>query len=93
MGEPLWRSLEQRAREKAIATALNCHIDVPDAAELGAAFGAARLGMMAAIGKVESIATPPTIKETIAPDPDLIAAFDDGMARYRAAQRAIGEIA
>ena len=72
---------------------MNCHIDVPDAAELGAAFGAARLGMMAATGEVESIATPPTIKETIAPDPDLIAAFDDGMTRYRAAQRAIGEIA
>lgn len=78
---------------KAIATALNCQIDVPNAAELGAAFGAARLGMMAATGEVESIATPPTIKETIAPDPDLIAAFDDGMARYQAAQKAIGEIA
>jgi xylulokinase len=44
---------------------------------------------MAATGAGAEIATPPAIQRTIDPDPGLIAAFDDGHARYRAAQSAI----
>jgi xylulokinase len=78
---------------KAIATALDCPIDLPASAELGAAFGAARLGMMVATGEVEAIATPPQITATIEPVGSLTAAFDEGMSRYTAAQKAIGDIA
>jgi xylulokinase len=78
---------------KAIATALDCPIDLPASAELGAAFGAARLGMMVATGEVETIATPPKITSTIEPVGSLTAAFDEGMSRYTAAQKAIGDIA
>jgi xylulokinase len=78
---------------KSIATALNCPVDVPASAELGAAFGAARLGMMVASGDISNVATQPEISATFEPDPALVSAFDEGMARYRAAQGAIGEIA
>lgn len=76
----------------AIATALDCPVEVPASAELGAAFGAARLGMMVATGEDRSVATPPEISATIAPDPSMRAAFDDGMERYRKARTAIGEL-
>lgn len=78
---------------KSIATALNCPVDVPASAELGAAFGAARLGMMVASGDISTVATQPEISATFEPDLSLVSAFDEGMARYRAAQAAIGEIA
>lgn len=77
---------------KAIATALNCPIDLPSSAELGAAFGAARLGMMVATGEIETVATPPHISDSIDPETSLMVAFDEGMDRYKAAQKAIGEI-
>lgn len=77
---------------KAIATALNCPIDLPSSAELGAAFGAARLGMMVATGEIEMVATPPHISDSIDPETSLMVAFDEGMDRYKAAQKAIGEI-
>lgn len=78
---------------KVIATALDCPIDLPASAELGAAFGAARLGMMVATGEVGTIAASPKIKATIDPVGSMRAAFDDGMSRYAAAQKAIGDIA
>lgn len=77
---------------KAIATALDCAIDLPSSAELGAAFGAARLGMMVATGETVTIATPPKIASTIVPDKALIHEFDAGMERFRAARQLIGEI-
>jgi xylulokinase len=74
-----------------ISTALGQPLSIPEAGDFGAAFGAARLGMMAATGDT-SIATPPRIIRTVSPDPALAAAFDDGHARYRAAARAILEL-
>ncbi|GGK39583.1 xylulokinase [Salinarimonas ramus] len=74
----------------AIATALDVPVDVPAAGDFGAAFGAARLAIMAATGAGAEIATPPPIARRIAPDADLTTAYDDAHARYRAAARAIG---
>lgn len=78
---------------RAIATALDIPVQVPVAGELGGAFGAARLGMMAATGAGAEIATMPQIARTIDPDRSLTAAFDAGHARYRAAQTAIKALA
>jgi xylulokinase len=70
----------------AIATALGVPVQVPAAGEFGAAFGAARLALMAATGAGAEIAAPPPLAREIAPDPALAAAFDEGHARFRAAQ-------
>lgn len=74
---------------RAIATALATPVTVPVAGEHGAALGAARLAIMASTGADASIATPPPAARTFGPDPRLSAAFDEGFARYRAAQSAI----
>jgi xylulokinase len=74
---------------RAIATALDCPVHLPVAGDFGGAFGAARLALMAATGAGAEIATLPPIARTIEPDRSLIAAFDAGHARYRAAQTAI----
>ncbi|MCG6904049.1 MAG: xylulokinase [Rhodobacter sp.] len=74
---------------RAIATALGTTVDVPVAGDFGGAFGAARLGMMAATGGGAELATAPEIARSIEPDTSLGQAFDDGHARYRAAQSAI----
>ncbi len=76
----------------AIATALNCTVSVPVAGDFGGAFGAARLGLMAATGAGAEIATLPAISRQIDPNPSLIAAFDAGHARFRAAQTAIKDL-
>ncbi|MEI2805845.1 xylulokinase [Albidovulum sp.] len=73
----------------AIATALGTPVAVPVAGDFGGAFGAARLGLMAATGAGAAIATAPTIARTFEPDSALTPAFDEGFARYRAAQAAI----
>ena len=74
---------------RAIATALDCPVQVPVAGDFGGAFGAARLGLMAATGAGAEIATLPKIARVIDPDPALTDAFDAGHARFRAAQTAI----
>ncbi len=74
---------------QAIATALDLPVQLPAAGDFGGAFGAARLGLMAATGAGAEIATLPPIARTIDPDRRLTAAFDAGHARYRAAQTAI----
>jgi xylulokinase len=76
----------------AIATALDCPVQLPVAGDFGGAFGAARLGMMAATGAGAEVASLPAIARTIDPVPAQKAAFDDGHARYRAAQKAIGAL-
>ncbi len=76
----------------AIATALNCPVSVPVAGDFGGAFGAARLGMMAATGAGAEIATLPAIARQIDPNLALSAAFDAGHARFRAAQIAIKDL-
>jgi xylulokinase len=73
----------------AIATALDTPVSVPVAGDFGGAFGAARLGIMAATGAGAEVANMPAIERQIDPVKDLRAAFDDGHARYRAAQTAI----
>jgi xylulokinase len=77
---------------KAIATALGQPVNVPADGDFGGAFGAARLGIMAATGAGAEIAAPPAIARQIDPDPALVAAFDAGHARYRAAAKAIGNL-
>ncbi len=74
-----------------IASALDMPLALPEAGDFGAAFGAARLGMMAATGDL-TLATAPRTIRTIAPDASLTAAFDEGHARYRAAGQAILEL-
>jgi xylulokinase len=74
---------------EAIATALNVPVLLPAAGDFGAAFGAARLALMAATGAGAEIATQPVLARQIDPNPALSDAFDAGHARYRAAQTAI----
>ncbi|MBV6658206.1 MAG: xylulokinase [Devosiaceae bacterium] len=76
----------------ALATALDKPIAIPAGSELGGAFGAARLGLMAAKGAGIEIATKPATERLIEPDPALKAAFDDGYARYVQARTAIGDL-
>ncbi|MCL4066680.1 xylulokinase [Pseudomonas sp. GX19020] len=69
---------------KVIATTLGIPVDLPVGGDFGAAFGAARLGLMAATGaSPESICTAPATKASILPDAGLIAAFDEAYSRYR----------
>ena len=74
---------------KVLATALDAPIHLPVAGDFGGAFGAARLGFMAATGGGGEIAQPPAIAQTIEPDPALTSAFEDGHQRYKKAQTAI----
>lgn len=74
---------------KVLATALDVPIQLPVAGDFGGAFGAARLGLMAATGGGAEIARPPPIAQTIEPDTNLTAAFTDAHHRYREAQSAI----
>ncbi len=73
-----------------LATVLGITIDVPAAGELGAAFGAARLGRMARTGTME--AAPPPIALSIEPEITLTDAFDEAHGRWRAAYGALKEV-
>lgn len=77
---------------KAIATALDCPVQVPVAGDFGGAFGAARLALMAATGAGAEIASLPRIAREISPDASLRDAFDAGHARYVTARNAIGTL-
>ena len=74
---------------QAIATSLGMPIELPVAGDFGGAFGAARLGMMAATGAGVEIATPPQIARIIEPDNKLTAAFAQAHASYRASYDAL----
>jgi xylulokinase len=74
---------------QAIATSLGMSIELPVAGDFGGAFGAARLGMMAATGAGVEIATTPQIARTIEPDTSLTVAFAEAHARYRASYDAM----
>lgn len=76
---------------RAVATALDIPLDVPSGGDFGAAFGAARLGMMAATGDT-SLATPPPIQRRVEPDPQLKQAFQDAHGRYTTAARHMMEL-
>ena len=75
---------------KAIATALGIPVDIPADGDFGAAFGAARLGMIAAEDADPlAICTPPETAETIEPDSRLSGAFAEAYQHYRALYPAI----
>ncbi|UJW74721.1 xylulokinase [Rhizobium sp. SL42] len=73
-----------------IATALGMPVDVPADGDFGAAFGAARLGLIAATGADPlSVCTAPATAETIAPVPALSGAYEEAYRRYRSVYPAI----
>ncbi|MFN6980283.1 MAG: FGGY-family carbohydrate kinase, partial [Gemmobacter sp.] len=72
-----------------IASILGVPVARPVAGDFGAAFGAARLGLMAATGAGADIATPPATDRQFDPDPRLAPAFDAAHARFRAAAAAL----
>lgn len=75
---------------KAIATALRIPVDIPADGDFGAAFGAARLGLIAAENAdPHDVLTAPATAETIEPVAGLVGAYDDAYARYRALYPAI----
>jgi xylulokinase len=75
---------------KAIATALQIPVDIPADGDFGAAYGAARLGLIAAenADPYEVCAAPATA-ETIEPDTKLGGAYAHAYERYRALYPAI----
>jgi xylulokinase len=73
-----------------LATALGVPIDVPAAGDFGAAFGAARLGLIAATGADPArVCTAPRLAHTVEPNPTHAAAFAAAHDRYRALYPAI----
>lgn len=79
---------------KSIATALGIPVDIPADGDFGAAFGAARLGLIAATGANPlSVCTAPEIDETVEPDAALGQAYADAYQRYRALYPAIKDVA
>lgn len=75
---------------RAMATALDLPVEVPADGDFGAAFGAARLGLIAATGADPfAVCTTPKTEATIEPDRSLSAAYSDAYQRYRALYPAI----
>lgn len=73
-----------------IATALGIPVDLPADGDFGAAFGAARLGLIAATGADPIVVcTPPRTAGTIEPVTALAGAYEDAYRRYRALYPAI----
>jgi xylulokinase len=73
-----------------IATALGIPVDLPADGDFGAAFGAARLGLIAATGADPvAVCTPPETAGTIEPATALTGAYEDAYKRYRALYPAI----
>ena len=73
-----------------IATTLGIPIDVPHDGDFGAAFGAARLGLVAASdANPLEICQTPKIARTIQPNASLVPAFDDAYQTYTAAYPAL----
>ncbi|MGC4408534.1 xylulokinase [Rhizobium rosettiformans] len=73
-----------------IATALDMPVDIPADGDFGAAFGAARLGLIAATGADPlSVCTAPETAETVEPVKALSSAYEAAYGRYRALYPAI----
>jgi xylulokinase len=69
---------------KVIATALGIPVDIPAEGDFGAAFGAARLGLIAATGADPlAICTPPATARTIEPEQALTGAFHAAHHKYK----------
>ncbi|AXS42206.1 xylulokinase [Breoghania sp. L-A4] len=78
---------------EAIANALDLSVDLPAKGESGAAFGAARLGLIAATGAdPRTVCTPPPIECTIEPARALRGAYEDAYRRYRALYPALAAV-
>ncbi|WP_417423170.1 xylulokinase [Hoeflea sp.] len=68
-----------------LATVLGMPVDIPEGGDFGAAFGTARLGLIAAENADPfSICTPPATARTIDPNRELASAFDEAYSHYRA---------
>ncbi|MDO6965420.1 xylulokinase [Rhizobium alvei] len=79
---------------KSIATALDVPVDIPADGDFGAAFGAARLGLIAATGADPlSVCTPPKTAETIEPVAAHRPAYEAAYQRYRKLYPAIAGLA
>jgi len=79
---------------KSIATALNVPISLPEEGDFGAAFGAARLGLIAASGADPfAICTPPRTARIIEPEQALISFYDEAYQRYHALYPALRPLA
>ncbi|TCR81606.1 xylulokinase [Rhizobium sp. BK376] len=77
-----------------IATALGVPVDLPADGDFGAAFGAARLGLIAATGADPvAVCTPPATSGTIEPVAGLSSAYEDAYKRYRALYPALKSLA
>lgn len=75
---------------KSIATALGVPVEIPADGDFGAAFGAARLGLIAATGADPvKVCTPPATDETIEPQMALSAAYEAAYERYRSVYPAV----
>ncbi|MGR6433105.1 xylulokinase [Rhizobium sp. PAMB 3174] len=75
---------------KSIATALGVPVDIPADGDFGAAFGAARLGLIAATGADPvAVCTAPATAATIEPDGALAGAYEEAYQRYRSLYPAI----
>ncbi|WP_353644637.1 xylulokinase [Mesorhizobium sp. WSM2239] len=75
---------------KAVATALQIPVDIPADGDFGAAFGAARLGLIAAENADPyEVCTAPATAETIEPDAKLGSPYAQAYERYRALYPAI----
>ncbi len=78
---------------KIIATVLGVPVDLPAAGDVGGAFGAARLGLIAATGAdFRKVLTAPRIARTIKPEKKAQGAYEDHYRRYAKIYPAIKEI-
>ncbi|MDB5550487.1 MAG: xylB [Rhizobium sp.] len=78
---------------KSIATSLGVPVDIPADGDFGAAFGAARLGLIAATGADPvQVCTPPATDETIEPVSALTSAYEEAYHRYRKTYPAISAL-
>ncbi len=78
---------------KILANVLDRPLDLAAENEFGAAFGAARLGMAAAVGgDPEALMQPPPFEVTIEPDATLVPLYAEAYGRYRAIYPAVREI-
>lgn len=78
---------------KSIATSLGVPVDIPQDGDFGAAFGATRLGLIAATGgDPVKVCTAPATEETIEPVSALTSSYEDAYARYRKTYPAIAAL-
>ncbi len=69
---------------KVIASTLDIPVDIPAEGDFGAAFGAARLGLVAATSADPlAVCIPPSTARTIEPDASLVPAFREAHSRYK----------